>query len=350
MKKMNRGYLIATVLLTVISGCKDDPASPPENVLPTARGVYIVNEGLFGQGNASLSYLDFDSGQMENGVFQAANGRALGDVGNHIVVRNGTAYIVVNNSHKVEIIETQTHRSLGTIDAGAGTSPRQLALASDTLGLLTNLYDASVSVLGLGSQTVIGRIPVGTNPEGIAISSGTAFVANSGFGSGNTVTVIDLSTLTAAGSIVVADNPADVVRTSDGKIYVLCAGAYGDFNDPNDDTPAKIMVIEPSSRTVVDSILIGGHAFRMSAGKDNEVYVVAETSVLQINTQTHAVVGPFVPGTYYGVGVEEESGDVYIADARDFVTPGRVLAYSPGGAMINEHTVGLIPGRLAFNR
>jgi YVTN family beta-propeller protein len=271
-------------------------------------------------------------------------------VGNHIVVQNGTAYIVVNNSHKVEIIETQTHKSLGTIDAGAGKSPRQIVLASDTLALLTNLYDASVSVLGLVSRSVVARIPVGSNPEGIAISSGKAFVANSGFGNGNTVSVINLATLGVSGTITVADNPADVVRTSDGQIYVLCAGAYGDFNDPNDDTPAKVMVIDPSSETVMDSILIGGHAFRMSAGKDGKAYVVAEGNIVQIDTQNHSVVGPFATGIHYGVGVEEESGDVYIADAKDFVTPGSILVYSPNGTKRDEHTVGLIPGRFAFNR
>ncbi|MGB2958789.1 MAG: DUF5074 domain-containing protein, partial [Bacteroidota bacterium] len=203
----------------VFFGCTEDPTGvPPADTLPTARGVYILNEGLWGQGNASLSYLDFDSGQLENGIFQTANGRALGDVGNHIVVRNGSAYIVVNNSHKVEIIETQTHKSLGTIDAGAGTSPRQIAFVSDTLALLTNLYDASVSVLGIVSRSVVGRIPVGPNPEGIAVSSGKAFVANSGFGGGNTVSVINLTTLAVSSTITVADNPADVVRTSDGHI------------------------------------------------------------------------------------------------------------------------------------
>ncbi len=348
---LKSGFLAFCFTAIVFFGCTEDPTgAPPAATLPTVKGVYILNEGLWGQGNASLSYLDFDSGQLENGIFETANGRALGDVGNHIVVWNGSAYIVVNNSHKVEIIETQTHKSLGTIDAGSGTSPRQIAFVSDTLALLTNLYDASVSVLDLGSRSVVGRIPVGPNPEGIAVSTGKAFVANSGLGNGNTVSVINLITLAVSSTITVAENPADVVRTSNGHIYVLCAGAYGDFSDPNDDTPAKVMVIDPVSETVVDSVLVGGHAFRTSAGRDHMAYVLREVDVLQIDTRNHSVVGPFATGVFYGVAVEEETGDVYLADARDFVSPGRALIYSSEGLMRSEHNVGLIPGRFAFSQ
>jgi len=351
MRTATSNFVIVGIVIAGFVGCKDDPAGVlPGDVTATARGVYILNEGLWGQGNASLSYLDFDTGQFTDEVFRTANGRPLGDVGNHIVVHNGSAYIVVNNSDKVEIIETHTHRSLGTIDAGAGANPRQIAFVSDTLALLTNLYDASVSVVNLVSQSVVGRIPVGSNPEGIAISSGKAFVANSGFGTGNTVSVINVITLTVSKTIAVADNPADVVRTSDGQIYVLCAGAYGDFSDPNDDTPAQVMVIDPLSETVVDSVFAGGHAFRMSAGRNGRAYIVADVNVLEIDTRNHTVVGPFAAGVFYGVGVEEESGDVYLADARDYVSPGRVVIYSRQGLMRGEYNVGLIPGRFAFNR
>ncbi|MCK5572998.1 MAG: YncE family protein, partial [Bacteroidetes bacterium] len=131
---MNRRILCLFVGFGLISGCTSDPvAVPPGELNPTSRGVYILNEGLWGQANASLSHLDLDARTMRNGVFQAVNTRYLGDVGNHIVVRNGSAYIVVNNSDKIEIIDAQTHVSIGTIDAGQGKSPRQIAFVSDTL-------------------------------------------------------------------------------------------------------------------------------------------------------------------------------------------------------------------------
>ena len=316
---MNRRILCLFVGFGLISGCTSDPvAVPPGELNPTSRGVYILNEGLWGQANASLSHLDLDARTMRNGVFQAVNTRYLGDVGNHIVVRNGSAYIVVNNSDKIEIIDAHTHVSIGTIDAGQGKSPRQIAFVSDTLALVTNLYDASVSVVDISSLSVEAHIPVGSNPEGIAVLSGKAFVANSGFGAGNTVSVIDLASLTVTKTITVAENPADVVRAPGGSLYVVCAGSYGDFGNPDDDTPAQLVVIDPLNDVVLDSVMVGGHAFRMAIGSDGTGYVVGESNVVQIDTQNRILLGTFAAGVFYGVGVDEASGD----DAGAVAQPG----------------------------
>jgi YVTN family beta-propeller protein len=332
-------------------GCTSDPlAVPPDEQNPTLRGVYILNEGLWGQANASLSYFDLDARTMRDGIFQAVNTRRLGDVGNHIVVRNGSAYIVVNNSDKIEIIDAQNHVSIGTIDAGPGKSPRQIAFVSDTLALVTNLYDASVSVVNISSLSVEAHIPVGSNPEGLAVSSGKAYVANSGFGAGNTVSVIDLASLTVTKTITVAENPADVVRAPGGWIYVVCAGSYGDFGNPDDDTPAQLVVIDPLNDVVLDSVMVGGHAFRMAVGSDGMGYVVGEGSVVHIDTQNRTLLGTFAAGVYYGVGVDAASGEVYLSDPRDYVSPGRVMVYSSNGTLRDEFEAGLIPGRFAFNQ
>jgi YVTN family beta-propeller protein len=307
--------------------------------------VYIVNEGGFGQGNATLSYFDIDSARVSNDVFAAVNHRPLGDVGNSIQIRNGLAFIVVNNSHKIEIIAVADHRSTGTIDMGTGRSPRQMAFVNDSLALVTTMYDNAVIPVNVTTGTLLPRIPVGGNPDGIAIAGGKAFVANSGGGSGTTVSVISLANLTVTDTVTVGDNPIKVHVSSDGEVYVLCAGSYVP------DTPAGIFVIDPQTAAVVDTIPLGGHVFEFALTSGGRGYIPVADSVLLLDTRTRSVSGTFTRGTaFYALGVDPASGDVYAGDARNYVQPGSVTVFTSAGAVLRSFDVGIIPGSFAFRR
>jgi len=337
------------LVLCALVGCTatPDPITPGDQTAPTG-GVYILNEGVWGQSNASLSLYDPQSQIVQQNLFSAANGRPLGDVGNFILSRGPVAYIVVNGSDRIEIIDAQTHRSRGTITLAPGVSPRQLAVVNDSVGLVTNLYDASVSVLDFRTFTEQARIPVGPHPEGIALASGTAFVANSGLGTGHSVSMIDLATLSAIGSLEVGENPADVLTIDGSLVFVLCAGSYGEFSDPDDDTPATLITIDPAQRRVVDSLHIGGHAFRMASDGASRIYVSGSAAVLRIDSGNPGIIETFVAGAYYGLGVDSATGDVYLADARTFVIPGEVRVFSSSGIEKGRFDAGLVPGRFAF--
>jgi YVTN family beta-propeller protein len=339
------------VLLCSLAGCASTPGPlTPEDLAPVARGVYVLNEGVWGQSNGSLSLFDPQSGTVHQNVFSAANGRALGDVANYILVQGQEAYIILNGSDRIEVIETQRQSSRGTINLTPGLSPRQMAVINDTVGLVTNLYDASVSVINLRRLAELSRIPVGPNPEGIAIAAGTAFVANSGLGTGRSVSMIDLATLSPVGALEVADNPAEILTLDGSRVVVLCAGSYGDFANPDDDTPATLITIDAFQRVVVDSLRIGGHAFRMASDGANNLYIPGSASVLRIDATLSGSVETFVQGEYYGVGVDTLNGDVYLGDARTFSIPGEVRVFTSSGTEKGRFDAGLIPGRFAFLR
>lgn len=352
MAQVNAGLVACSLALGLLSaGCVQDPTSvPPVVPVPSAKGVYIVNEGTFGQGNASLSYYDLESFRAYNDVFTAVNQRNLGDVANQMVLRGGRGYIVVNNSDKIEVIDVQTNASVGTISVGSGKSPRQMAFASDSIGLVTALYDNSVLTVNVRTFAVTGRIAVGDNPEGIAVANGKAYVANSGFGYGKTVSVIDLASRSVVRTIPVWDNPAAVVLTSDGEILVVCGGAYNDFANPSDDTPARLAIIRPSNDTVIDSILLGEHATNIGVSLEGRAYVPLTTKVLAVDIVGRRVIGTFIAKSFYGVGVEEVSGDIYLTDPKNYLQPGEVSVFAANGQMRNRFQVGVIPGSIAFKR
>ena len=90
---------ILAVAVLLLSSCMRWEYGEQEQFNMLGEGVFIVNEGNFNYGGASLSYYQPDSEHLENEVFQRANAMRLGDVAQSMVVRNGIGWVVVNNSH-----------------------------------------------------------------------------------------------------------------------------------------------------------------------------------------------------------------------------------------------------------
>ncbi len=339
---------LALVLASSLAGCLKDPVSAIREVpVPSARGVYIVNQGNFGRANSSLSYYDLVSFGVYNDVFTAVNGKNLGDVAQSMTIRGSSGYVVVNNSQKIEIIDLSTNVNTGTIHTGSGSSPGVMAFADDSTALVTDIFANALLVVDVNSRRIKGSIPVGANPSGVAIAHGKAYVANSGFGSGRTVSVVSLSSLSVTGTIGVADNPSGVEITPSGAVYVVCMGAY-DYTDPANDTPARIIVIDPASDAVTDSIFIGGHAPDIGIAADGIGYVPSTSEVFRVDTRVNRVTGVFHEGAYSAVGVEVSSGDVYLADPKNYVQPGTISVFAPNGELRIRFDAGIIPGAFAF--
>ncbi len=344
--------IVPTLLLIAVSlaGCVKDPVSALREVpVPSARGVYVVNQGNFGRANSSLSYYDLESFRVYNDVFTAVNGKTLGDVAQGMTIRGSAGYIVVNNSQKIEIIDLSTNLNTGTIPTGNGSSPGVMAFVNDTVALVTDLYANALLIVDVSGRRVTGSVPVGANPAGIAIAGGKAYVSNSGFGSGRTVSVVSLGTLTVTGTIAVGDNPNGVEITPAGEVYCVCTGAY-DYSDPSKDTPAWIAVINPLTDAVTDSVYVGGHATDIGIGTDGIGYVPSTTAVYRVDTRANSVTGVFREGAYFAVGVESSSGDVYLADPKNYVGPGTVSVFAPNGELRVQFDVGIIPGAFTFKR
>ena len=80
----------------------------PEEIKTGGQGLFIINEGNFQYGNASLCYYDPDTKEVQTEVFLRANGFKLGDVAQSMTVRDGRGWIVVNNSHVIFALDADT--------------------------------------------------------------------------------------------------------------------------------------------------------------------------------------------------------------------------------------------------
>lgn len=190
---------------------------------------------------------------------------------------------------------------------------------------------------------------MGPNPEGVAISGTTVFVANSGLGQNNTVSVISGITLNVLTTITVGDYPTAVMNMSGGTIGILCSGAYNDYNDPNDDTQASLILIDPATRTKVDSIPLPGHPMRFIQDDQGYAYIL-ESGVTRIHLATRTFTPNFISGSFYSVIADTVLNRLYLTNAVDYVQAGSLEVYDYSGSKIASHPAGIIPGAMAFTK
>ena len=127
------------ILLFVLS-CKKDPSSSEEGQQPQRilNGVFILNEGNFGQTNASMSFYNPEADEIYNEVFKTTNGKELGSIAQSIAFLDSIALIVINGSDKVEVINASTFEYIRTVNLPTGSSPKYIALLGKEKAYITN--------------------------------------------------------------------------------------------------------------------------------------------------------------------------------------------------------------------
>ena len=161
--------LLAAALLS-LAGCMKYDYSLPDDMgygeLPEASGdgLFIINEGNFMYGNATLSYYDPAAHTVQNEVFARANGMKLGDVAQSMTIHGDLGWIVVNNSHVIFAIDLKTFREVGRITGL--TSPRYMHFVSDTKAYVTQIWDSRICIIDPQRYEVTGYIDCpGMTPE-----------------------------------------------------------------------------------------------------------------------------------------------------------------------------------------
>jgi YVTN family beta-propeller protein len=320
------------------------------------QGVYVLNEGNYGDPTgARLSLYDITKDSNYTDLFEAANqGAHLGSTGDDIQIFRDRLYLLMSGSENVVVIRTSDHKLLAEVTF-PGWVPHTLLL--DTLrsrAYLTRLFRNSIGILDLTTLAVLDTVPVGANPQDMALAGTNLFVANSGYGADKTVSVLDVVSGTVIKTIPLSDGPTGVVIGADGKVWVACTGnAYG-----SPATNGRVYRIHPQSLSVEDSILFTGQLFGpLAASPEGYIYVLGVSPgsyfggpVHRISVTTRSVTAGFLAGTFYALAVDQQSGDVYAADAKSFSAAGEVKRFDKNGALRGSFTAQRGPGAFAFKR
>lgn len=339
--------------LLAVSCHQPEPEPEPEPIPDvSAKGMYILNEGLFLMNNSTLSYYNFETGEFTEDIFLDVNHRGLGDVGNDLQQYGAKLYIVVNNSNIVEVVDPATASSLKTINLN-GKQPRCLAFLDDKA--YVSCFDGDVVRIDTATLEVDATVHTGPNPDGICVSNGKIYVSNSGGlnapNYGNTVSVIDPASFTVTKEITVAINPTRIKSWQNRYVYVV---SNGDYNT----TPYTFQKIDAQSDELVktyDLEVLNFDIYQNLAyvyTYDYSTMTSAWIKVLDLETD-EVVKDQFISDgtqlkTPYGIKVNPLNGDVYITDAGTFTTNGDVYCFDQNGKKKFSFEAGLNPSAMSF--
>lgn len=328
---------------------------------PYANGIFITNEGTFGNNNGSVSFYStvadthysIVADTVYNSIFSEVNGRILGDVVQSICINDSLAYIVVNNSNKIEIVSRYTFEEAGVFPNLP--SPRYM-VTEENIGFVSCWGDNSVHVLNLKTLTDIKSIETGSGPEKMLKANGKIYVTNTGgFAYDSLVTVIDIETQKVVKNINVKYVPNDMVIDKDGFIWVLAAGRviYNTDWSIAEQTPCKLYKINSSTDEVSDEITLWNEQHPTNLEIDNTGstlyigggYAFGGIFSLPIGSTTPV---EFVDDWAYGFNIDSESNVVFVMVAPNFTSAGWLKRYKTDGTLLGEYICGIGPSSASF--
>ena len=343
-------YLLLSLLggaSLFVTSCDSDDTAVTEPKGAYEKGVFITNEGNYGTPNSEVSYFSRDGETLIPELFNQVNDRPLGDGAQSTTFIGDKAYIAVNNSQKIEVVDAYTFTSTGVINGLK--IPRYVAALNENKAYVTEYagYDflgyngtGRVSVLNLQNNTVSDTISVGLLPEGLLVYNNKLYVANGG---DNTISVINTTTDEVESTITVGESPRFLVLDTNNKIWVL-RGSYG--------TPGALIKIDPANNHSLTTYNFpagtSGAGQLTINGAKNQLYYSYNGQVYSMATSATALpTTPLINRNPYGLGVDPETNTVYLG-VGDYSTNGWVVRYQNTGAVIDSFQVRISPNGFTF--
>ena len=333
-------------------------------------GMYLLNEGNMGSNKATIDYLDFCNGTYIRNIYGERNPnviKELGDVGNDIQVYGNRLYAVINCSHKVEVMDLRTCRRIGQVDIPNCRYIRfngDKAYISSYVGPVSidpNAQLGAIFEVDTATLKVTRKVTVGYQPEEFEIIGNHLYVANSGGYHApdydSTLSVVDLTDFRQIKKIPVCVNPHRVRKDQYDRLWITSRGDHKDVQP-------QLVCFQPISNSLLpianvpavsEMVIVGDSMYYYGAHWNDEtmsnqiIYGVLNIQYPITNTQSFITDGTEknikIP---YGIQVNPYNGDIYITDAKNYVSSGQLHCYSREGKRKWSVRTGDIPAHMCF--
>lgn len=344
MSKMKNLIKLLLLTLFVFISC----TATDNNDDVTGEGnVLVLNEGGFFAGNASVTSYDPITGEAEQNYFSKHNGgRPLGDIAHSITRIGDRLFIVVNNSHKIEVVDPETFESVETIYFDGSLSPRYIEQVADNKAYVTTFTD-SVAILDIAAFEITGYINAGSRTEGIAVAGQRAYVANTfnkDWSPATTVSVINTSDDEIIDSIELRAGPSSVKLDSQNRLWVVCHGTYGDNN-------GAVYVLDGNDGSIIETIELNAGGGDIVFYEDVQSAYISSGGIRVIDmTELTISDAPLAARNFYSLGFDDTTDPrIYAGVEKGAEQAGVALVYEINGTVADSFSTGIFPGSFYFN-
>ena len=326
-----RKYIIIITSLTIWSGCDDvNNSSPCADLLDNNR--LILCEGSFDNNNASLWSFEPQTQNSECIQYQE-----IGDVAQSMMVYNNNLYIVLNNSHKIEVYNIGSELTYQNTLFLENSSPRYIT-SYGSLGYVSSWNLEAILVFDLNTLEMTDTIYTPGIPENLLINEDilyTSIFSKSGWvADTNLVIAVNLINNEIVSEYNVVNGPRDLkfhdnhlyvsgsITTSwpnnitgISKINLSTAEVLTQINEENTNIQNGLSLLngnlfKTTSEGLVpvlddltldfDNIIIGGENLSFASVDDSHIYFTKTDyrapDTLKVTTHTGELVNNFIVG------------------------------------------------------
>jgi len=373
---MKRTLLLLTLLVTLAACRTIEPVIPSQQTevgggdAGDIAGFFLLNEGNMGSNKCTLDYYDYTSGIYRKNIYAERNPgvvQELGDVGNDLAIYGSKLWAVVNCSNLVEVMDAASARHLGSVsipNCRYIVFKNQYAYVSSYAGPVEidpNSRRGYVAKIDTTTLQVVDTCVVGYQPEEMVITGGKLYVANSGGyrvpDYDNTISVVDLASFKEIKQIEVAPNLHRMELDAYGNIWVSSRGDYYEIppmtyvvSTLTDEVVECMELLACTDMTLCgDSLYVYSNAWSYITQTTDVNYAIVDVKTRQVVTRRFVTDGTDAQfQNPYGIAVNPLTHEIFVTDARDYITPGKVYCYSPEGRLKWSANTGDIPSRIVF--
>ncbi len=334
-------FLFIGLIFSFVSCTDDDTNDKITTTEETlSKGLFILCEGNWGHNNSTIDFYDVESQKITLDLFNSVNGQSLGDTGNDMIEFGDYIFIAVKGSACIHVVNKNTGKLIKRIpiidSEGTNRKPSRLCATNSMIYLCT--VDGNVIEINPTSLSLERIVKVGRNPEDICFSNNKLYVTNSGgldfntsIGYDKTVSVVDPSTMTELKKIEVGLNPGFIKPIKDGLVGLIVKGDYSDIKfvtiNTNTDELEKTFNIPMLNFDVIDNniIYLNYDYFGSSTATIKIFDYNTNTTTSNDFIKTAGIINQIT--LPYGINISKSNSEVYITDAVDYVTGGKVFVF-----------------------
>lgn len=339
-------FFVALMSAVFFVSCVKDDIPKYTSLGNYENGLFVLNEGNAIKG--TISYINPIFTQVKDNIFESENnGDNIGGYAQSMFFDAEKAYIISNGSNKITVVNRYTFKLIAKITTGFnvpryGTVINGRAYVTN-LGDFADLTDDFITVIKLSNNTIEAPIAIGAIGEKIKAINNKLYVANGNYGEGSTLTILNPDTRTVIKTITFGNSPNSMVENN-GSLFVLCSN----YTANSELVKINLTTDEITTTTAFNSSLVNAQNLNID---NNKIYFTQDKAVFtdDLNSTTINVTPSFVTQATTLYGFTVKNNVVYVADAKDYVSAGKVYIYSNTGTLTTDITVGIIPSSFYFN-
>lgn len=337
-------FKLSAVLLfaaTFLVNCSDD-SDERQSLGTYDNGMFVVNEGSSNSG--TISYISNDLNILKKDIYGLENSSdELGKYLQNIFFNGETAFVIAGGSNQVVVVNKNTFKTIAKITKDLTTPRYGVVVNGKAYVTNANTYsyanpdtgdtDDYVAVIDLTTNLVEKKINLNTTADKILAYNNKLYITEPYVNS--KLTIVDLNDSSVSNDVEIGSG-TNSMEIKNGYLYLLNDNGLVKVNLANNEVKTTPLATDLSGAKNLD---IEGDKFYFTVGAS--VYKGDVTSLAVNSNPLLTYTSTSKWGKSYGFKVF--GSNVFITDAGDFTSEGKVYVYSTSGNFIKEFSTGIAP-------